>query len=186
MKEVEAVKSKDGIERVESLLLKHGNQDYADVWKLGINIAFRISDLLDIEYSALDMGRRELTLIEGKTGKSRTVRLNNSALAIIERRRIAYPHDSYLFQSHSHRGRSSCKPLDRSTVARKFKEIGEITGIALSTHSMRKTRGYMMHSAGVAIEQISRVLNHSSPAITMSYIGLTKEATLQTYDDFEL
>jgi len=112
--------------------------------------------------------------------------LNENSMSIIQRRQATYPNDNYLFQSNSHRGRASGKPLNRSTVARKFKEIGEIVGIKLSTHSMRKTRGYMMHQSGVSIEQLARVLNHSSPTVTMAYIGLTKEETLQTYDDFEL
>ncbi|MCP3921313.1 MAG: tyrosine-type recombinase/integrase [Desulfobacterales bacterium] len=184
MNEVDAVKSKDDIQRIENLLLKHGSQDYADIWKLGINVAFRISDLLDIEYSNINMNTREYTTKEQKTGKSRTVRFNNSALAIIERRREDRPDDKFLFQSQSKR--IKCDHLKRETVARKFKEIGDIVDIKLSTHSMRKTRGYIMHSSGVSIEQISEVLNHSSPAVTMAYIGLTKEATLKTYDEFEL
>ncbi len=44
----------------------------------------------------------------------------------------------------------------------------------------------MMHQAGVSIEQIARVLNHSSPAITMVYIGLTQEETMKTYEELEL
>ena len=64
MNEVEAVKTVEDIERIEKLLFKHGNQDFSDIWKLGINVAFRISDLLAIEYSDLDLVKRELTLIE--------------------------------------------------------------------------------------------------------------------------
>lgn len=186
MSEVEAVKSQDEIAAITTLLVKHGNQDYADIWKIGINVAFRISDLLSIQMRQVDLSRRELTIIEGKTGKKRTVRLNTTACEIINRRLQTYPDDVYLFQCHGSRGRYVIKPLDRSTVARKFKRIGDLLDIKLGTHSMRKTRGYMMHQAGVSIEQICRVLNHSSPAVTMAYIGLTKEATLQTYDDFEL
>ena len=76
--------------------------------------------------------------------------------------------------------------MNRSTVGRKFKEVGDILDIRFNSHSLRKTRGYWMHKEGVSIEQICRVLNHSSPAVTMAYIGLTKEATLKTFDDFEL
>ena len=186
MNEVEAVKSKDDLITIHTLLKKHGSQDYADIWKLGINVALRISDLLSIHAGQINLERRELELIESKTGKKRLIRLNETAVNIIKRRLAANPEDVYLFQSHSRRGRSACKPLNRSSVARKFKEIGDIVGINLSTHSMRKTRGYMMHQAGVSIEQIARVLNHSSPSVTMFYIGLNKEATMQTYDDFEL
>lgn len=186
MNEVEAVKTAEEISAISTLLLKHGGQDYYDIWKLGINVAFRISDLLSVSVSRIDLKRRELTIVESKTGKKRTVRLNETACGIIERRIAARPHDQYLFQSRSCSGRPGPKPLNRSTVARKFQEIGQILGIKLGTHSMRKTRGYMMHRSGVSIEQICRVLGHSSPAVTMSYIGLTKEETLKTYDEFEL
>jgi len=186
MNEVEAVKNYDDLTTIHTLLKKHGSQDYADIWKLGINVALRISDLLSIQTDNINLQQRELELIESKTGKKRLIRLNENSMTIIRRRQATYPNDIYIFQSNSHRGRSKDKPLNRSTVARKFKEIGEIISIKISTHSMRKTRGYMMHQAGVSIEQIARVLNHSSPAVTMAYIGLTKEETLQTYDDFEL
>lgn len=58
--------------------------------------------------------------------------------------------------------------------------------VRLSTHSTRKTRGYAMHAAGVSIEQICKVLNHSHPKITMRYIGLDDTAIQQSYRDFVL
>lgn len=186
MNNVDAVRTKEEIEQIEQLLTKHGNADFSDIWKLGINVAFRISDLLSLEFNNINTAKRELIIKEGKTGKKRTVRLNETALSIVLYRRALYPNDVYLFQSHSNRGKGVIQPLSRQAVARKFKEIGDIIGVQLSTHSMRKTRGYAMHIAGVKIEQIARVLNHSSPAVTMDYIGLTHEATQQTYDEFEL
>ena len=186
MNEVEAVTNEDLIITIHTLLKKHGSQDYADIWKLGINVAFRISDLLSIEKKHLNLDKRELKLLEKKTNKERTVRLNNTAMSIIQRRLKENPNDTYIFQSKKPDREGKAQPMDRSTVARKFQEIGYIVGIRLGTHSMRKTRGFMMHKAGVSIEQIARVLNHSSPAVTMAYIGLTQEETLKTYDEFEL
>lgn len=186
MKEVDAVTNQEDLTTIHNLLKKHGSIDYADIWKLGINIALRISDLLSIHTDHINLDRRELELVESKTGKKRLIRLNDTAVSIIKRRQAANPSNVYLFQSNRYQTNGIPKPLTRAPVARKFKEIGDILGIKLSTHSMRKSRGYMMFSAGVSIEQIARVLNHSSPAVTMAYIGLTKEETLKTYDDFEL
>jgi integrase len=186
MNEVEAIKTAEDISTIESMLLKWGSQDYADIFKLGINVALRISDLLSITFAMVDLDKRELVLKEGKTGKSRTIRLNSTAIKIIQRRAFEAPNDTYVFEAKGTRNVGKIKPLDRSTVARKFQEIGSIVKINLGTHSMRKTRGYMMHKAGVSIEQICKVLNHSSPAVTMAYIGLTREETLATYDEFEL
>jgi integrase len=76
---------------------------------------------------------------------------------------------------------TSCPVL---TVA--FSEIGDILKLKLGTHSMRKTRGWAMYSDGVPVEMISKVLNHSTTAVTMRYLGITKEEILQTYVDYEL
>jgi integrase len=174
MNEVEAIKTKDDIAAISALLLKHGSQLYFDIFKVGINVAFRISDLLRIKMNQIDLIRRELTIVEGKTGKKRTVRLNQTALNIINQRMESYPDDEYLFQSHDYRGRFyTNKPIDRSTVVRKFAEVGKMLDIRLGTHSMRKTRGLMLHQAGVSIEHIARVLNHSSPSVTMAYYWLS-------------
>ena len=185
MNEVEAVKTAAEIALISSLLLKHGNQDYADVWNLGINTALRISDLLSIKMSDVK-DKSELVLIEGKTRKARTIKLNSKAVEIISRRATHNPSDAFLFQSHSNRAASLNKPLDRSTVARKFKEIGLIVGIQLSTHSMRKTRGAVMYNQGVSIEKICKMLNHSSTAVTLRYIGITQKDISDTYDEFVL
>ncbi len=73
---------------------------------------------------------------------------------------------------------------NRIAVAKAFKAAGDESGIHLGTHSMRKTRAWVMHSAGISIEMICKVLNHSSPVITMAYIGLTQSETDATYDQF--
>jgi integrase len=185
MNEVEAVKTKDDIHMVSRLLEKHGSPDYKDIWELGINAALRISDLLSLKYSDVE-GVEVLKLVEGKTKKTRSIKLNSKALDIIQRRRNENPSDTWLFQAKGNRARSSEKAIDRSTVARKFKEIGEIIGVQLGTHSMRKTRGYAMWSDGVPIEVICKVLNHSTPAVTMRYIGIEKQDVHQTYDDYVL
>ena len=185
MEEVSAVKGKDDIYMVGRLLAKHGSIDYQDIWELGINTALRISDLLGLSHKDVD-NVDVLTLKEQKTGKIRQITLNSKAKGIIARRAAENPTDRWLFQSKGNRAASMEKAIDRSTVARKFKEIGEIIGISLGTHSMRKTRGYAMWSDGVPIEVICKVLNHSSPAVTMRYIGIEREDVQKTYDDYIL
>ena len=39
---------------------------------------------------------------------------------------------------------------------------------------------------GVPIEKISKFLNHSTPAVTMAYLVITKQEVLDTYDEYEL
>ena len=101
MNEVDAVKSRAEIAAIETLLRKHHGNLYADIWKIGLNLSLRISDLLAIRFADLDLDRREYNLVEGKTGKRRQIRLNNTALKIIERRRKEHPQHVHLFQVES-------------------------------------------------------------------------------------
>jgi integrase len=186
MKEVEAVKTKQEIELVDSLLRKHKSDLYGDIWRVGVNLGLRIGDLLSIEYSQLDLERKELSLVEAKTGKVKHMSLNGTVLAIVSRRRAAHPTDRYLFQTHSNRTTGTVKPVGRVTVAKAFSEVGNIIGCKLGTHSMRKSRGWAMYSDGVAVEMIAKVLNHSSPSVTMAYLGITKKQVMDTYLEYEL
>lgn len=182
MQQVEAVKTQAEVQQVAHKLLLNarGNPLYSDLWNFGLQVALRISDLLNITYDEALTGR--LVLREGKTGKTRSIDLNSKALEIVRTRRQANPHHTYLFEVDSNRAKG--KPVSRIAVAQAFKAVGDELGIQLGTHSMRKTRGWIMHSSGVSIELICKVLNHSNPGVTMAYIGLTQADIDGTYHQF--
>ena len=184
MKTVEAV-SRDEIAVVERKFRLNGWDSTADLWKIGINLALRISDLLSLRYEQLTGD--VLLIREGKTGKPRRIVINNTAREVIDRRRRDNPDHIYLFQSVGNRSKSlPPKPISRQVITKYFQEVGEEIGIHLGTHSMRKTRGRAMYEAGVPIEQICRMLNHTTPAVTMRYIGMTQRTIDDTYTTFEL
>ena len=140
-KPVEAVKSEKTIAAITKRLKEYGSQTYADVWSLGINLALRISDLLAITYNDV-VGQEMLIITERKTKKIRQIKLNDTAKGVIARRRAENLDDIFLFQATGSRVQKlEPKALDRSTVARKFAEIGNMKSIPvkLGTHSMRKT-----------------------------------------------
>lgn len=185
MNEVDALHTREELAQVSALLTKHGGQLYADIWNLGLNVALRISDMLKLRMAEVVRVER-LILTEQKTGKRREVPLNARAREIIARRAAEHPGDEWLFQATANRARSTGQPIRRETVARKFAEVGDILGINLGTHSMRKSRGAAMFAAGVPLEVITKTLNHSSPAVTLRYIGVDRARVNQTYDDFVL
>lgn len=175
---------KDEVNDVHRLLGRKYGTIYADIWKLGVNVSLRISDLLAVKFADLDVGNRTLTLIEGKTGKNKCVRLNEPALEIIQRRRLENPDHVWLFQVSCNRAKN--QPISRVSVSRAFKSAGDVLGVTINTHSMRKSRGKAMFEAGVSIEKICKVLNHSDTGVTLRYLGITQAEILKTYDDFIL
>ena len=180
---VEAI-SKNEINSVHTLLTNKFGDIYADVWKIGVNMSLRIGDLLSLKYQDLNIQDRTLNLFESKTNKFKSIRLNKTVLEIIADRKEKYPSDIWLFQVHSNRAKD--KPISRVSVSRVFKEAGDILGLTINTHSMRKSRGMAMFNDGVSIEKIAQVLNHSNTTSTMRYLGITQAAIMRTYDDYEL
>lgn len=182
MQAVEAVKTQAEVQEIARKLTLNarGSTLYADIWNFGLQVALRISDLLAITMQEATTGR--IVLKEEKTGKVRNIELNEKARAIVAARPAAVPHHVYLFEVESNRAKG--KPVSRVAVAQAFKAVGDELGIHLGTHSMRKTRGWIMHHAGVSIEMICKVLNHSSPAVTMHYLGLTQKEIDATYHQF--
>ena len=176
--------SKAEVDMIHAALNKMYGQLYADIWKVGVNLSLRIGDLLNLKYTELNLDDRTLKLTEAKTGKLKLIRLNASAIAVIARRQQEQPADAWLFQVHSNRAKD--KPVSRVSVSRVFKAVGDVLGLNINTHSMRKSRGMAMFSDGVPIEKIARVLNHSNTTSTLRYLGITKEEVLRTYDDYEL
>ncbi len=180
---VEAV-NKQQIQLIHTLLANKFGELYADIWKVGVNLGLRIGDLLQLKFEDFNMTDRTLNLFETKTGKSKAIRLNHTVLKIISDRRTNYPNDIWLFQVHSNRAKD--KAVSSISVSRVFKECGDMLGLKINTHSMRKSRGMAMFNDGMPIEKIAQVLNHSNTTSTLRYLGITKEAVLQTYDDYEL
>lgn len=181
---VEAMAKAD-IETMHTTLQRKYKPIYADVWKVGCNLSLRISDLLDLKFSDLDLKNRTLELTEQKTKKTKHIRLNNAVVELVQHRKEKHPSDVYLFQVNCNRAKN--QPISRVSVGRVFKECAELLGIDnINTHSMRKSRGMVMYKDGVPIEKIAKVLNHSNTSTTMAYLGITKEEVLQTYDDYEL
>lgn len=153
-----------------------------------MNLALRISDLLSLKFE--DFSGDVLTVREQKTKKMREIPINKTVREIVERRRAEHPTHTYLFQSTSNRAKSLTedKPINRSGVSRAFKEVGEMASVRvhLGTHSMRKTFGHNLYNNGVSIERICKLLNHSSPAVTMRYIGITDEEISSLYVAHEI
>tara|TARA_R110001583_G_scaffold194342_1_gene365031 strand:+ start:4606 stop:5178 length:573 start_codon:yes stop_codon:yes gene_type:complete len=174
MNEVHAVKDINILKSIPSLLTKHYGEQMADIWEFGINVAIRISDTLNIKITDIENGRLKVT--ESKTGKVADISLNDKAMTIVNKIKSKHTDAIYLFQSRSSRNVTSrTKSLSRQAVTIAFKGIGDIIGVKLGTHSMRKTRGYHLYKKTNDITRVAAMLRHSSTAVTMRYIGITQD-----------
>lgn len=171
MKEVEAVKQIEQVQAITFLLEKHYSKQFSDIWSLGINLALRITDLLSITKEQVNLSTGTISIVEDKTGKHATIKLNDKALAIVKE---LMNNNTYLFESTS-RNVTTTKHLSRQAVAQAFKAVGEVVGVHLGTHSMRKTRGYHLYKRTNDIASVMKMLRHSNQGTTLKYIGITQE-----------
>ena len=182
MNEVNAIKSKADLVRVEAFITKHYSEVVSDAWRFGLQVSLRVSDLLAIEFC--DIKNDVLTVKAQKTNKSIQIRLNSKALDIVKRRK-AYGH-KYLFQSTSNRAKSSEKPITRQTLSKALQEASSIINTPINTHSMRKTWGYFQYRNTNNIALVQKALQHSSTAHTLRYIGIDQDELDDAFTCLEL
>lgn len=177
MNEVEPIRSTKHIEKIKTLLSERSARDFA-LFVVGINTGLRISDLLSLRIrDVLERGgvAERITLRERKTGKAASIPLSASARDAVRRciaeRRSPDPDDP-LFRSR--RG----GPLSRFQAHRIISGAAKAAGVKgnIGTHSLRKTFGYHAYKAGADLALIQKLLRHSSPDITLRYIGITQDA----------
>ena len=185
------IRSQSDRERMASYLLSKSKRNYA-LFMLGIYTGRRISDLvkLDVcEVAYIDKRGRftiknRLQIQERKTNKFVNIILHPAARRALSKylreRRIDSTWQVLitepLFKSQRRRLNGEYRITTRQAwyilkEAAKFCELNYKIG----THTLRKTFGYMLYKNGVSVEIIQQALNHSSPDITLAYIGITQD-----------
>lgn len=73
--------------------------------------------------------------------------------------------------------------LQRAQAWKVINDAAKAVGITghIGTHTLRKTFAYHAYKQGKDIVQIQKLLNHSSPAVTLAYIGITQEEQDEIY-----
>ncbi len=174
----EPIRKKKDIKAI-SRLLKSNPRNFL-LFILGINNGLRANDLVRIKYSqveGLKVGA-VIKIIESKTGKTNVLVINKSvhkALQIYVNELNPGP-DDYLFKSRKGNGHISSQSVGR--MIRSWTSAINLKG-QYGAHTLRKTFGYhqrIYHGAGFEI--LCKRYNHSSPVVTMRYLGIeSKEIT---------
>jgi len=172
---VDPIRDEKSIKKIKRKL-KSSPRDYL-LFVMGINNGLRISDLLKIKVGDvrnLDAGET-IGIIEQKTKKANVLMINKSIHEALHHylNSKVLEDDHYLFQSRNRDDKGNHKPLARETVSKMVKTWTDGMRGNYSTHSLRKTWGYFQRvKFGVSFEVICKRYSHSSPAITMRYLGI--------------
>ncbi len=187
MEFVQPIKDLKQIETIKRLLRQQNLRDYC-LFVLGINSGLRISDLLrlricDVSEKGKPKGR--IRIRETKTSKFKDFPISDNAKAAIKEylKTRTIIENEPLFQSRKNKGF-----LTRQQAYRILNDVARCVGIKdkIGTHTLRKTFGYHAHNNGYDITLIQKLFNHSTPSITLRYIGITQEQLDDVYLSLDL
>lgn len=194
---VEPIRNKKKIDAIKKLM--KGDEAFRDLllFVLGINSGLRISDLIKLKWKdfmnnkdkLLKIGER-LELKEQKTDKTKVFVINRSiheAMSLYAESLDILDPEDWVFKSQK-KSNGISMPISRVRAWQVINHYASMIGIKdkIGTHTLRKTFGYHLYKKGVNIEYIQKMLNHSSAAVTLRYIGITQEQLDEIYVDLNL
>lgn len=199
----EAIKDPRDIQLMADHYRSKGQYRNLMYFVIGLHTGLRVSDMLRLRFCDLlndDLTWRDEIVIEEKKTKNTKKRRSNRHIAIggairdVVReyltREAELDHeitlDTYLFRSESRNARGNV-PLHRNKVDDFLKQAAKETGVAervkVSTHTLRKSFGYRVLTMTGDITTLQKILCHSSPAVTLSYCGISRSDMERIYLD---
>ncbi len=168
------------------LLYTDANYKMSLLISLGCFWGLRISDILSLRWNQI-LNVDEFSIIEHKTGKQRTIRINPQL-----KRHIANCYkqinpigiNAPILVSQ----KGTVYTIQRiNIILKEIKAKYKLSVKNFSCHSLRKTFGRQVYNqnsdnAELALVKLMELFNHSNVAITKRYLGLRQEELLNTYD----
>lgn len=178
---VQPIREKDLICRFKNELAKNGTRDVL-MFKVGINTGLRISDILSLKVEDVK-DRTHISIIEKKTGKTKRFFVNEGLRQDIKNFTEGMADNEYLFQSQ----KGNNKPISRVQAYRILNQVADKLGIEeVGTHTLRKTFGYWHYQKNKDVAVLQEIFNHSSPSITLRYIGINGDMIDKSLEGFYL
>ena len=167
------------IQQLKNRLAQNGSRDIL-LFSMGINTGLRISDLLKLKVGDV-RGKNEYVLREEKTKKNKRIMLH-AVRKDIEDYIALKSDEEYLFAS-----RIGTEPISRVQAYRILNKAAKDCGLdEIGTHTLRKTFGYHFYKQNQNVAMLQQLFNHSSPAITLRYIGITQDEIAEEWEKFAL
>lgn len=186
------IKDSNVLTEVQDTLLHNfraGRRNYT-IFQVGKATLLRVSDVMRLRWTDIfnENGtvRQNAFIHDKKTGKANLLYLKPIQTDLLtyqawyQKQKL---HSTWLFPSTQH--------PDRHITEKQFYKImsktGDLLGINyLGTHTMRKTGAYRVYTqSNYNIGLVINLLNHSSEAMTLTYLGLDQASTENMLDKID-
>ncbi|EKN66045.1 tyrosine recombinase XerD [Neobacillus bataviensis LMG 21833] len=174
---VDALTEKKDIDKMKNALSGRDRLMFV----MGVSLGLRISDLLSLKIGDV-RGKTHVKVREQKTKKMRPIKLSQTVMSEVSK--LDGADGDYIFKSR----KGDNKAISRVQAYRILNDAAKRAGIdiTIGTHTLRKTFGYSLYKQGIDITRIMAILNHSTPAMTLSYIGITAKEIDAAYEAIEV
>ena len=199
------IKDLDDIFTISKYLISRRRYRDNMLFIVGINFGLRISDLRMLRFSNLINDnltfKDTFPVFEKKTRNTRKKKMNRyitvnaavmEAVTLYLEKTEGVCLSDYMFRSESNHGYQENTPMTVQSVNRMLAGIAKDLRlpIHMSSHSLRKTFCYhqmlMSHNDPRKLMLLQKMLNHSTPAQTLEYIGITSEEIEEAYEKLNL
>ncbi len=186
MNKVQPIRDLEKLEELKEELKKKGTRDYM-LFYTGLNSGMRVSDVVNLNVNDVKNTngtmKSYITIVEKKTKKVKRFPLCNGLLLEMEKYTKNMNNGEYLFKSR----KGTNKPITTVQAYRIIKKASEKIGLKdIGTHTMRKSFGYHHYQQFKDVALLQAILNHSSPSITMDYIGVNQDNIDISYRNFNI
>ena len=178
---VQPIRDIKDIENMKRVLKKSGQRDYM-LFLTGINTGLRISDILKLKVSDVK-GKSHISIKEKKTGKNKRLLLNAPFKVELDEYIADMQDDEPLFKSQ----KGDNKPIGVVRAWGLLKDAAEKCDLdEIGTHTLRKTFGYHFYQQYKDVALLQDIFNHSSPSVTLRYIGINADIVDTAISKFNL
>lgn len=203
--------SAEPIKNIEDIYMISDFLIYNKRWRdnmlfiVGINFGLRASDLRMLRFSDLINDnltfKETFAVFEKKTRntrkrkKNRYITINRAvieAVTLFLEQTPGVSLSDYMFRSFSNNSKEKNEPISVRSIERILKGIAYDLGlnIRMSTHTLRKTFCYhqmvISNNDSRKLMLLCQMLGHSTPAQTLTYIGITAEEISAAYKELNL
>ena len=177
---VEPIRNISDIRKIENILAKQSERNLL-FFTIGTNCGLRISDILRLNVGDVK-NKTHIQIIEKKTGKFKKFLINSKLKPMFEEytkdRKLTEPLFLTVFGNR----------LERIAAYNIIKDACQKAGLdeKVGTHTLRKTFGYHHYQKNEDVAMLQKIFNHSTPQITLRYIGIDQDEIDQSYENFVL
>jgi len=129
-----------------------------------LNTGMRLGEIISLEWKAVDLFRRTVTVFKSKNKKPRTIPVNNTIFEMLKGKAKVKSISGLIFHSATH------TKLHITSVDHAFKKAVKRAKIEdFHFHDLRHTFATRVVQSGKDLYQVQKLLGHESPSMTQRY-----------------